>query len=479
MRKICILGSGAGGGILALELSRIFDGEICLIDIDSGDERPENTAPLETEYISDLDHTGTRGFGLGGGSNFWHGVVTTLDQSDSKANDDEAGVNLSEELNLGWKELVKYFPKAMELLSLNKSEYQNRIFKKLPSFVSKKYLVHAFPLRLRKLIKAETLINPRFNYMKNSIALKLNVNNLGLVESVTCKRNNEPIHINADIFILALGAIENPRILLQSFNGTHFFNRSVGKNLLDHPFSIIGRVKTAKKIIYRMHGHSSIISGTTMRFGYIKANPLAGENHSIFIKPATSVDIQTTRENIRRLIYSRINSMLIIDILKSKSMLRTAFYLMCEKFGIGSFTNMFDLSVQFEMSRKDNAFVELSNRDDPYGRKVPIVHYMVPKRYLENIKNLQLELGHVISGQESFQPYSLCDISFIGGAHYSGTCRVGIDPEVSVVNSDLKVHGLQNLYICDASVIGNIGNANLFLTIALHAIRLAKHLSKR
>jgi len=103
---------------------------------------------------------------------------------------------------------------------------------------------------------------------------------------------------------------------------------------------------------------------------------------------------------------------------------------------------------------------------------------MTPKRYLDSIQNIQLEIGQALPRETSFQPYQPSDISFISGAHYSGTCRMGSVPSISVVDADLKAHGFQNLYICDASVIGNIGNANLFLTIALFAIRLAKHLSK-
>jgi choline dehydrogenase-like flavoprotein len=52
------------------------------------------------------------------------------------------------------------------------------------------------------------------------------------------------------------------------------------------------------------------------------------------------------------------------------------------------------------------------------------------------------------------------------------------DPKDGVVDQDLKVWGLDNLYISDASVFPTSGNVNPALTICALAIRLADHLAK-
>ena len=46
--------------------------------------------------------------------------------------------------------------------------------------------------------------------------------------------------------------------------------------------------------------------------------------------------------------------------------------------------------------------------------------------------------------------------------HPSCTCRMGPDPKKSVVDSRLRVHGIQGLRVCDASVFPNLiaGNTN-------------------
>ncbi len=45
-----------------------------------------------------------------------------------------------------------------------------------------------------------------------------------------------------------ISLFENPRILNQSFKNTKYYNNSIGKNLLDHPFSFIGKIVNKKKI---------------------------------------------------------------------------------------------------------------------------------------------------------------------------------------------------------------------------------------
>ncbi len=62
------------------------------------------------------------------------------------------------------------------------------------------------------------------------------------------------------------------------------------------------------------------------------------------------------------------------------------------------------------------------------------------------------------------------------GYHQVGTTRMGTDPSTAVVDTDLKVHGLENLFIASSSVFPTTGQANsTFLAVAF-AVRLANHL---
>lgn len=63
--------------------------------------------------------------------------------------------------------------------------------------------------------------------------------------------------------------------------------------------------------------------------------------------------------------------------------------------------------------------------------------------------------------------------------HQCGTCRMGTDPDASVVDPTGKAHDLDNLYLADASVFPTSGATNPTLTIAANAFRVADHLRDR
>jgi choline dehydrogenase-like flavoprotein len=65
-----------------------------------------------------------------------------------------------------------------------------------------------------------------------------------------------------------------------------------------------------------------------------------------------------------------------------------------------------------------------------------------------------------------------------GGQHQAGTCRMGDDPKTSVVDRFCRVHGHNNLYIGDGSVHVTNGGFNPFLTIMALAYRTADHIIK-
>src|SRR5690349_19912173 len=64
-------------------------------------------------------------------------------------------------------------------------------------------------------------------------------------------------------------------------------------------------------------------------------------------------------------------------------------------------------------------------------------------------------------------------------AHACGTCRFGNDPATSVLDADNRAHGLDNLYVVDASFFPSSSGTNPALTIAANALRVAAHLRAR
>lgn len=62
------------------------------------------------------------------------------------------------------------------------------------------------------------------------------------------------------------------------------------------------------------------------------------------------------------------------------------------------------------------------------------------------------------------------------GAHLLGTCRMGDDPETSVVDRYHRSHDIPNLFICDGSSMVTSGRGQPTMTIMALAFRAAEHI---
>jgi 2-methyl-1,2-propanediol dehydrogenase len=61
--------------------------------------------------------------------------------------------------------------------------------------------------------------------------------------------------------------------------------------------------------------------------------------------------------------------------------------------------------------------------------------------------------------------------------HMLGTCRMGANPETSVINKWHQCWEVANLYICDGSSFATGGVVNPTSTVAALALRCAKHIA--
>jgi choline dehydrogenase-like flavoprotein len=63
------------------------------------------------------------------------------------------------------------------------------------------------------------------------------------------------------------------------------------------------------------------------------------------------------------------------------------------------------------------------------------------------------------------------------GAHLLGTCRMGDDPQTSVVDKYHRAHDVPNLFLCDGSSMVTSGRGQPTMTIMALAFRAAEHLA--
>ena len=64
------------------------------------------------------------------------------------------------------------------------------------------------------------------------------------------------------------------------------------------------------------------------------------------------------------------------------------------------------------------------------------------------------------------------------GAHATSTCRMSASDSDGVVDRDLRVHGVENLFVCSNAVFPNVTAVNPTLTVAALAVRLAETISR-
>jgi choline dehydrogenase-like flavoprotein len=64
------------------------------------------------------------------------------------------------------------------------------------------------------------------------------------------------------------------------------------------------------------------------------------------------------------------------------------------------------------------------------------------------------------------------------GPHLLGTCRMGDDPQTSVVDRWHRSHDVSNLFICDGSSFVTSGRGQPTMTIMALAFRAAEHIAR-
>jgi choline dehydrogenase-like flavoprotein len=133
--------------------------------------------------------------------------------------------------------------------------------------------------------------------------------------------------------------------------------------------------------------------------------------------------------------------------------------------------------------RPENRVV-LSDRRDALGHPLARVEWSIGELDRRTIRTLHTAVdedfrargfGRVSSPivSESDDPWPISR----DASHHMGTTRMGIDPSTSVVDTDCRVHGVDNLYVAGSSVFAAGGYANPTLTILALALRLGDHLS--
>ena len=115
---------------------------------------------------------------------------------------------------------------------------------------------------------------------------------------------------------------------------------------------------------------------------------------------------------------------------------------------------------------------------DVWGRPAIRVTYRDHPDDLATMRFLQERSVELLEAAGARKVWRLPVVEQNVGAHLLGTCRMGDDPETSVVDRYHRAHDVPNLFICDGSSFVTSGRGQPTMTIQALAFRAADHIKE-
>jgi choline dehydrogenase-like flavoprotein len=485
---LCVVGAGAAG----LPIAREFAGSktsVCLLE--GGGFKLE--AESQALYRGQTDGTFLPKNGrylvtsrqrlFGGTTHAWAGFTVPLDPIDFEERDwiPESGWPMTrEDLEPFYLRAYPYCqckPVESNLERYKGTDRPPMDFGPGAGIVTRLIHLSTPPTNFAKVHGPPVLEAPNISTYLHASALELEANQAGT--AVTGLRagtlTGNRFRVEASVYVLAAGGIENPRLLLLSRgvqkNGLGNDRDLVGRYFLEHPHlhagSIVFTAPTGPLTLFEEHtfdqflGHESIgILCASKEF--LRRERLL--NVSVQLYPAPRQRISEVVKDIGRM------AVRVDRRFKKEGEERPSSYV--------------NLYARAEPSPNRSSRITLTDDRDALGMQRVRLEWWLREEDGESLqRTLRLfgrELGRLSRGRifmviSEQRPWPKAT----GGDHHGGTTRMHASREKGVVDPDARVHGLDNLYIAGNSVFPTAGYANPTLTIIALAVRLADHLKGR
>ena len=452
-----IIGSGPAGISIALELEKK---KIYSLIIESGEFENNLISEkyLKSESIGDHDgdYVSNRMRMFGGTTSVWGGNCNPMNNSDLY------------DWPIEKYELDKYSRKANEILNLKKK------------FVSQKFNNN---LNMYNLVWSNIRINEDYSdHIKISkyISLSLNTSFVNLnyinkkINSIECINKNKKYTLRSDYYILACGGIENSRLLLWlKSKNKELFNSElpIGKYYMHHPYHKVanGLINYKKLKNYFLKNNNNYI-------------PLVTCDSSIYLE--ANDDFVLSNDILNSGMYLSFNNINIKnDLFKQLRCVAPKFIKnIYDDIKSGKIYEISINTLQEQEPIKENNII-LGDELDPLG--IPLTKIFWKKLpsekksariILEEIAKFLLDedIGRLALEDYLYNENKSYDV--VSGNHQMGGTRMGLSVKDSVVDKNLKVHDIENLYIAGSSVFRTSGHCHPTYTIVQLSIRLAEHI---
>ncbi len=513
---ICVVGAGPAGLVIALRLAGESRLRVCLLE--SGgiefDEKTQTLARAEAGGLPYYPVEETRIRCFGGTTLSWGGVCGQLEEIDFEAR--------SWVPDSGWpfprRVLNPYMPEACRLCEIESTDdgafapdgdASNEADADGPDVGGGLRIAEVLfgpPTRFGKRYEAEIRSASNVTAYLHTTAIELELGPGGTVANlrVACLTGSR-FSIKARSYVLAGGGIENARLLLVS-NGSHAAGIGnshdlVGRFFMEHP-----RVVNRFRLPPGSGGLSRLVSGAsgTLAFSRVELVPRVQRAEELLQYHANLkfgfVGQQTEQwQAVRRLAIATRrpwrDSPYFQDAGGGRTKIRwrdirSALARPDQSLlgAVGAATRwrwlrrFVEITSSVEQRPVAGNRIELVRRCDPLGVPVARLHWSVgapEERTYRRGLELVLETLEELAPGVSASPLEEQDgwpSGIVGTWHHMGTTRMHDDPRRGVVNSECRVHGVENLFVAGSSVFPTGGSVAPTVTIVALSLRLADHL---
>jgi hypothetical protein len=437
---------------------------------------------------------------IGGGLSLWGGQLALLEDEDLLRGQTNSWMSwpishsdlygsMSEVLRiLGADEIdLHATPKAIERENRFARRYGLKIFQ--TGWLRRPKLGSSFWTNLRR-SKAITLI-----YNLPCVGIDYDIGK-DRVDGVIAKNSSgKCVTINANHVILAAGTLENARLLLlptaKGGRAQWHEHKWLGCGFNEHIDATTAKIEIVDRsrigdifdpIIYRGFKYSPKITWAESHRREISACGILFWPQNMRNAISELISLGRTLF-VQRQVHAM--SMLPRAIVSSLRQVFPLAYRYARQRRIGSLTDHDAyLRVSTEQPVRAESRISLSTQDrDRQGTPRLVVNWARADEELNSLREFTMAVQCWLEGEKIARvnmdaSLDRMDLAFLDnaddGLHHAGTTRMGLSPATSVVDPDLRIHGVKNLYVCGASVFPSSGCANPTFTAMALAVRLAK-----
>lgn len=484
---ICIVGTGMGAISVAHTLVR--SGRDVLF-VEAGPVKPgRRTRPaIRTEHVGrPFGISVSRGLEVGGGTAFWHGVCAPLDKEDFLARSwiPHSGWPISQ------AELARWYPLAREFLGSQDSPNPatpagGAMFPASGLLDAKPYLYRSSPFR-GKPVLLEWCRNGRARCLYHGTALQL-LGTQGKVRSLLVGSAGKQFKVIAKRFVIAAGALETPRLLLNSLHQDNAPPASwwLGRNLIDHPAGYLSQVRFQHPVDEESARKEETGPGVLTMSGFMLRSEVQHQhrlpNHAVFIRKGISKHPVPTAAMMSFLGMRGPRDVALTHLASLVRHPYVIWRIAHQKLPLRTRSRYGDLFFMTEQLPNPDSRVKLSGQArDEFGFPIARVDWRLSKQDTTMFAAYHALLMASLRGSDGVRGLRADSLNrweetVTSAAHHLGTARMAATIKDGVVDCNLKVFGFDNVWVGDGSVFPTAGSVNPSLTICALGHRLGAHL---